>query len=358
MTSKVKDLSYWKLSELSYKTKLRKTETVLHKDIEENWEVLHRKSIKGTGFDATVFKNGNNLVIAYRGTEGNDPLGRGFADIVTDARYVVFKQKERLEKFPSQFTDGVEFAKEIEKKYPNAKISLTGHSLGGAIASYTAALVNMEAVTYSSPSVMDILPDDIKEKAESGQYDTKIINYVHPQDSVGAGYISEYKRHIGSTYYIGSRFKIENADDIDNPLTRLIDSVATYHGLNMYKFDEYGNISNSVLTNVKTGKELWQSPRYQSNVPSSTIQVNPHQMINFADQIESRMDSFKYKHSQLKSNILSYHHIREASGIGDEVLSSITKFYHWYENETILISKMIKEAGQMFDEVDKRLSKE
>lgn len=107
MSSKVTDVSYLKLSELSYKTKLKSTVTILHKDVEENWDVVTRKSIKGTGFDATVFKNGNNVVIAYRGTEGNDSLGRGYKDIVADARYVVFKQKERIDKFPKDTRDRI-----------------------------------------------------------------------------------------------------------------------------------------------------------------------------------------------------------------------------------------------------------
>ncbi|WP_307434936.1 hypothetical protein [Bacillus sp. V2I10] len=42
------------------------------------------------------------------------------------------------------------------KKYPDANISLTGHSLGDALVSYSAAMGNVEAVTFNSPSVVGL----------------------------------------------------------------------------------------------------------------------------------------------------------------------------------------------------------
>lgn len=362
MSSKVTDVSYLKLSELTYKTKLKSRVTILHNDVKENWDVLTRKSIKGTGFDATVYKNGNNVVIAYRGTEGNEPLGRGYKDIVADARYVVFKQKTRIEKFPNQFNDSVKFTKEIKNKYPNATVTLTGHSLGGALAAYAGAIENIEAVTYSSPSVIDILPEDVKRKADRGEFDSRIINYVHPQDSVGAGYIREYRKHIGSTYYIGSRFEIENVHNIDNPLSRMLDSVSKYHGLDVYKFDQYGNLKNSIITNAKTDKELIRSPRYQSyysvSTNSSHIDINPRELMEYATILERRITSFQIRHKDLMVKLLQYNHIKEARGIENVVSSSVSKFFNWYEDEILRMSRFIGETAHSYEEVEIRVSKE
>lgn len=152
---KINDQSYHYFSRISY-------DKVLDNRVKVNgeaWNVIERPSFKGTGFDATVYKKDNDIVIAYRGTEGDDPSGRGFKDLVADIRYVMFKDKERIDKgFPNQFTDSVKLVQDVKKKYPNAKITLTGHSLGGALAGYAGAIENLDAVTYSAPPVVDILP--------------------------------------------------------------------------------------------------------------------------------------------------------------------------------------------------------
>ncbi|WP_354959413.1 lipase family protein [Bacillus sp. CECT 9360] len=44
----------------------------------------------------------------------------------------------------------------------NARIHLTGHSLGGALASYAGAVHSVEAVTFSSPSVVNLLPEELQ----------------------------------------------------------------------------------------------------------------------------------------------------------------------------------------------------
>src|SRR5690606_38114013 len=113
---------------------------------------------------------------------------------------------------------------------PSAQISVTGHSLGGALAQYTAAKFNLAAVTYSAPSVIDLLDEQTMEKTLAGDFDSSIVNYVHPKDSIGAGGLEPYERHIGSTYYIGSRFRYENIDYEGRPIKRLLELVASYHG--------------------------------------------------------------------------------------------------------------------------------
>lgn len=291
----------------------------------EGWSVvepdgadLHRFS----GFDAMVLRNDttDQVIIAYRGTEAGGMNVAKVKDIYTDAVDVVGGRPKDLENSldhpwktlwndgpvklvsdkiqyeNNQFHQAEELYDAVKKAYPNSDISLTGHSLGGGLAQYVAARQDLPAVTYSAPSTLNSLSDELVAKVENGDFDNQIINYVHPSDSVGAGGLEEYDRHIGSTYYLGSDFDTANAkyDQILNvpiplhgtgllgvvmpyynleidtgkyyigDIRRFYDSVlngeTNYHSPSQYKFDENGNLKGPLVDRL-SGETRDGSPR-------------------------------------------------------------------------------------------------
>ncbi len=297
MTTGISDLTYWRLSKQTYKIKQPEVYKINIGDRKEEWKMIKKPSNPETGFDATVYKNRNEIIIAYRGTEGNDPLGRGVKDFKTDVDHVALKEGVFNHNKDNQFLEALDLAAEIKHAYPKANITTTGHSLGGALASFVAAILRLKAVTFSTPSVIDLLPDNIKADAEKGKFDKDIINYIDPRDSIGAGALRAYTRHIGATYMIGSRYEIANADKKNSPFDRFRDTLNIYHSPDRYKFDMNGNLKAAILTNMLTNKELMYSPRYLGE--GSEIKINPGELLHHAEELKGRISEVEMTHQEV-----------------------------------------------------------
>lgn len=331
-----------------------------------------------TGFDAFVVKRGDELVVAFRGTQGDDLLGEGYADVITDIEYIVGKKPvhqefpnprgDRTDLYynqekgtwykPNQFQQAEKLIKDVKAKYPQANITTTGHSLGGAAAQYSAAMFGLSAVTYSAPTVMDLLPESIRKKAERGDFDSSIVNYVHPKDSIGAGAIEAYERHIGSTFYIGSKYKYENAEKANDPIGRFIESISgsNYHNMKHYQFDQYGNISNPVILDVLNGREISRSPRYRGN-DHGKLEVVPNDLRHVAESLSrlGKMFNQEYPHvyGRLKYNLMSSSDCPETKSVGQEVLRDMVKLNGLIDRKTSSMVQFLRKTADEYEEADK-----
>ncbi|MBO1582263.1 Mbeg1-like protein [Bacillus sp. XF8] len=284
MSDRISDQTYNELSRGAYKDKA----VIIDNEYgTEEWKPIHPKGATlhdpVTGFDATVYQNDKTgeIVISYRGTEGGASIDRSGPDYWTDYRHIFKEEKplqdgEKIDPYdktqviaPNQFTQATSLVEIVKHEYGDkAKITVTGHSLGGANAQYAAAMCDVPAVTYSAPGVYDMLPKEIQEKVDSGEYKGKITNYINPKDSISGGFLWEDKDHIGDTYMIDSDFKTATDDYGFHMIDRFIDSVSKdkdFHGLGNYHFDKFGNIDNGKLIDASTGKEIYKSPRYAIN---------------------------------------------------------------------------------------------
>ncbi len=124
----------------------------LNVDENENpiWEVLkvngNDENGVGTawgGFAAVAYKNNltNEIVIAYRGTDS--PL-----DILISDGQIAFNLT------PQQASAAVNFYEKVLAENADCSISITGHSLGGALAQYVASLKHVPATTFNAPGML------------------------------------------------------------------------------------------------------------------------------------------------------------------------------------------------------------
>lgn len=123
----------------------------------------------------------------------------------------------------NQFYQAEDYAKDIQNKYKNYNFSLTGHSLGGGNAQYVAAYTGLNAVTFCAPSVISSLTPEYREKAENGEFDHQITNFLHPSDMIASFIGGGYDLHVGASYHIDNNYQTANEglglkERVDNTL--------------------------------------------------------------------------------------------------------------------------------------------
>lgn len=176
------------------------------KDEYKSYREEKLKEIKG--YPASVVTK--EITIAYAGTSGLKDWTTDVIEIGMNAKYK-----------NGAFASAVDYAKEIERKYPNEQgftIGTTGHSLGGAEAIYVAVLQGYNAFTYGAAG-SGLSETQIK------QYQGTIVNLFDTTDAVTSGLLT------------GGRKKIPFLSiGIDNPWWK-----TAGHSLDQFKVDKKGN---------------------------------------------------------------------------------------------------------------------
>lgn len=162
-----------------------------------NWPLISSQPNTASGFAAVAFQNSttDEVVFAFRGTE---PVSQFGADI-TNADLQIALQ----ESLPSQFIEAENFVNSVlnNSQYDDASYSFTGHSLGGALASYMTYVTNTDgiagvgkSVTFNAPGIAGLLPDNVN----PADYNGLVTDHVNQGDIVGEFRADE---QLGRTVY-------------------------------------------------------------------------------------------------------------------------------------------------------------
>lgn len=106
---------------------------------QNGWNRMDRIS-KDSGFQADVYRKGDRIVIAYRGTDTNSGV-----DWKANASALLNPLAA-----PEQYNQALDLVDDVRERFPDAAISLTGHSLGGGLASYAGYKRSIPTVTFNA----------------------------------------------------------------------------------------------------------------------------------------------------------------------------------------------------------------
>lgn len=106
------------------------------------------------GFLADAFQDGNQLVVAIRGTNPNN-LYDLIKNLLADTSWVGGALGQASSNpnsiLTTEVSDAAIFLNKVRKEFPNDTISITGHSLGGAVAQLLGYASGYTAVSFNAP---------------------------------------------------------------------------------------------------------------------------------------------------------------------------------------------------------------
>lgn len=93
--------------------------------------------------NAVVLKNGDNIVISYRGTDVRNP-----SDLLADTEILLGRDKVNLF-LNDRFDEANSLYTKVKAEYPDKQIILTGHSLGSSEAIYVGTKNNTRSISFN-----------------------------------------------------------------------------------------------------------------------------------------------------------------------------------------------------------------
>jgi hypothetical protein len=260
------------------------------------------------GFSATAYKSadGSQVVVAFRGTDF-DFSPSGVKNLLADSSFVTGVATPTLTTY---FNHATAFLQSVKSTNPNANITLTGHSLGGAAAEYLGKAAGLTAIGFDAVGAGNVSFSGLSSVGTMGT-SSDWENYRLYGDQVS----------LDGTP-IGAQYTVANLDGSDNPLRAL-----EYHDMETLALQ----LAGGVVPTAGASDPFFYSPlvnaiappilaRFQSkSIFSITFDALSNAAISYIDPTAGY--SFLYEQSA-NSPYMSSITLPELSGVSNYILQS------------------------------------
>ncbi|WP_412676549.1 hypothetical protein [Bacillus nitratireducens] len=375
-----------------------------NKETLQTWKVGETFHDKQTGMDAVAFERDvdgkKQVMVAFRGTEGDKIIeknslgipmkpGEGMKDLKTDTNHFVLREgvhepaappvagteNEGSKKYwneenqrwetHNQFEQAERVMKQVTDTYKDrddVEIYTTGHPLGGALAEYAAASNdNVRCMSWNAPSATHLLPPDLQERANNGEFNNRIVSVVHGNDSIGYGPFGAYESHIGSTYAVTPPIskeemsKLSLQQKIGMDVTRFLNSISGpgyhYQTDQNFRFGENGSLSNKYLLNVDTNERVYDL------LGGGEIRVVVENLEQAVRDMKRNAQEFQDRVPRLISNMMTLLETAESRRVEAKVNNIRAHVEHlsfWYIRTATEISDFIEKKADDYKKTDQQ----
>ncbi|MBX3512046.1 MAG: filamentous hemagglutinin N-terminal domain-containing protein [Xanthobacteraceae bacterium] len=120
-----------------------------------------KKDATSAGFEAAIYKVDGKLILSFKGSDDPRSLDailsdwiptNGFNSLIGLVNRIPFvPDRSSAEVF--QYAVGLALVEAVQRAYPNEKLYLTGHSLGGAISAFSGAMLGVPTITFNAAGI-------------------------------------------------------------------------------------------------------------------------------------------------------------------------------------------------------------